>query len=182
MEIIVSEIPPEGLVIDCSRDETWFQRQATEETLGRFAVEGIGFHCAIERAGRQVSISGNMEIRCRASCARCLEPFSMVIRNGFFYAMSPAMGRLGFEREQELREDELEIGLYDNDRIDMEPIFTEQVFLQIPIRTVCHEGCRGLCPVCGANLNRTDCGHESTAKIDSPFAVLKHYEVSRKRS
>jgi len=83
--------------------------------------------------------------------------------------------------EMELTMNDLEVGLYNNDRIDLEPILTEQVFLQLPIRTICGEGCRGLCPVCGTNLNRGACEHGMNAKAPSPFAVLRNFKVTKKR-
>ena len=56
-------------------------------------------------------------------------------------------------------------------QIDLEPLLREYALLEFPISPVCKVDCRGLCPVCGENLNKTDCGHRPEA--DSPFAVLK---------
>ena len=56
-------------------------------------------------------------------------------------------------------------------QIDLEPLLREYALLEFPISPVCKPDCKGLCPVCGENLNRTDCGHRP--ETDSPFAVLK---------
>ncbi len=56
-------------------------------------------------------------------------------------------------------------------QIDLEPLLREYALLEIPISPVCKPDCKGLCPVCGENLNKTDCGHH--LEPDSQFAVLK---------
>jgi uncharacterized protein len=56
-------------------------------------------------------------------------------------------------------------------QIDLEPLLREYALLEFPISPVCKLDCKGLCPVCGENLNKTDCGHRP--EVDSPFAALK---------
>ncbi len=42
--------------------------------------------------------------------------------------------------------------------MDLSPLIREQVLLALPTRPLCQEDCRGLCPHCGINLNRSACG------------------------
>jgi uncharacterized protein len=56
-------------------------------------------------------------------------------------------------------------------QIDLEPLLREYALLEFPISPICTPDCKGLCPVCGENLNKSDCGHHP--EPDSPFAVLK---------
>jgi uncharacterized protein len=58
-------------------------------------------------------------------------------------------------------------------QIELEPLLREYALLEFPISPVCRPDCKGLCPVCGENLNRTDCGHR--LEPNSPFAVLKDF-------
>jgi len=44
--------------------------------------------------------------------------------------------------------------------------------LEIPINPICKPDCKGLCSVCGEDLNARDCGHQSRSE-ESPFSVLK---------
>lgn len=60
----------------------------------------------------------------------------------------------------------------DDAHIDLAPIIREYALLEVPISPLCKPDCRGLCPVCGENLNERDCGHRPE-QDDSPFAVLK---------
>jgi uncharacterized protein len=62
--------------------------------------------------------------------------------------------------------------LPEDSHIDLAPLIREFALLEIPISPICKPDCKGLCPVCGENLNETDCGHRPESN-DSPFAVLK---------
>ncbi len=72
----------------------------------------------------------------------------------------------------ELRAEDLEVGYYDGKGIEVNDVFWEQVALEIPMRVVCSEECRGICPKCGANRNREACTCENSA-APGPFDVLK---------
>jgi uncharacterized protein len=56
-------------------------------------------------------------------------------------------------------------------QIDLEPLLREYALLEFPISPVCKPDCKGLCPVCGENLNKNDCGHR--LEPDSQLAALK---------
>jgi uncharacterized protein len=63
--------------------------------------------------------------------------------------------------------------LPDDAQIDLQPLLREYALLEIPIKPICRPDCKGLCPVCGENLNETDCGHRPE-ESDSPFSTLKN--------
>jgi uncharacterized protein len=56
--------------------------------------------------------------------------------------------------------------------IDLAPLLREYAVLEIPIKPLHDPDCKGLCPVCGQDLNIRDCGHRPDAS-DSPFAKIK---------
>jgi uncharacterized protein len=56
--------------------------------------------------------------------------------------------------------------------IDLQPLVREYALLEVPINPLCRPECKGLCPVCGENLNQVDCGHRPKSD-ESPFAALK---------
>ena len=59
----------------------------------------------------------------------------------------------------------------ENMRLDLDGLVSEDIFLAMPSRFLCSENCRGLCPVCGADLNVISCG--CTAETDPRWDVLK---------
>lgn len=57
-------------------------------------------------------------------------------------------------------------------QIDLTGPATDELALSLPAAPLCREDCRGLCPICGTDLNNDPCdGHGEES--DSPFAVLK---------
>lgn len=51
-----------------------------------------------------------------------------------------------------------------NDQIDLRPLVRETVLLELPDAPLCSADCRGLCPVCGVDRNRTECACRPTAR------------------
>lgn len=56
--------------------------------------------------------------------------------------------------------------------IDLQPLIREYALLEIPLKPLCKPTCKGLCAVCGEDLNVRDCGHRDTVE-ESPFSALK---------
>ena len=59
--------------------------------------------------------------------------------------------------EREIEEDDLTTAFYENEEIDLGHLMREQFCLSLPMKPLCQQDCRGLCPVCGTNLNRSGC-------------------------
>ena len=71
-----------------------------------------------------------------------------------------------------VEEDDLTTAFYENDAIDLGQLMREQVYLSLPMKPLCRDDCRGLCPVCGTNLNLSVC-HCAREWDDPRFAALK---------
>ena len=59
------------------------------------------------------------------------------------------------------------VAYYDGDRLDLGEMIREQLFLSVPLKRLCREDCRGLCPTCGVNRNRTPCDCPPDGAVDS---------------
>jgi len=66
------------------------------------------------------------------------------------------------EKEAAVTGTEAEISYYQGDGLLLEDALREQVLLSVPLRVLCREDCKGLCPTCGKNLNleRCSCANE----------------------
>ena len=94
----------------------------------------------------------------RLTCVRCLTEWE---------AMVEASGSQHFGRIPD--EDGYSI---EDGRVDISGPATDEIALAMPAAPLCRENCKGLCPICGTDLNSDPCdGHGEEA--DSPFAVLK---------
>jgi uncharacterized protein len=124
-----------------------------------------------ELVGSEICIRGRLRTRLEACCDRCLSSVIIPVEQEFdlFYRPVSTIAR---EEEIELPEDELGVGFFSGDGIELADVVTEQVILSVPMKVICQTDCRGLCPVCGANLNFEKCGC-LPAKENSPFSTLK---------
>jgi uncharacterized protein len=99
---------------------------------------------------------GTTETTLQTPCSRCLEPMVVPVNASFDLRYQPHSTNVGDE-EQEIEEDDLTTAFYQNDEIDLEQLMREQFYLALPMKPLCSEGCKGLCPMCGTNLNKGSC-------------------------
>ena len=124
-----------------------------------------------ELLGTEIRIRGNLATRLEASCDRCLAPVEIPVSPDFDLFYRP-MQSIAKDEEIEIPADEMEVGFYSGDGIELADVATEQVILSVPMKVICGPECRGLCPVCRVNRNFTRCNC-APAQQDSPFASLK---------
>jgi uncharacterized protein len=119
----------------------------------------------------QFRLAGRVQTTLRLPCSRCLEPFTSPVDASFDLRYHPRSQNVG-EGERQVEEDDLSTAFYEDETIDLGQLIREQFYLSLPMKPLCHEGCRGLCPECGTNLNRgtCDCTHEW---VDPRLAALK---------
>ena len=100
---------------------------------------------------------GNLETELELACSRCLEPYRFPLSAPFDLRYLPASSAVFAEGEHELDEDDLEISYYRDDQIDLNDLLREQFYLALPMKPLCREDCRGLCPECGIDRNEESC-------------------------
>jgi uncharacterized protein len=114
---------------------------------------------------------GRVQTTLELPCSRCVEPFDWPIDAAFDLRYQPQPAPAGGD-EREIAEDDLTTAFYEGDTIDLGQLMREQFYLSLPMKPLCRDDCRGLCPMCGANLNKAQC--DCRRDWDDPrFAVLK---------
>ena len=73
-----------------------------------------------------------------------------------------------------LDEGESQVGYYEGDGLQLSEVITEQSLLWLPMRWICSEECKGICPACGGNRNRVVCGCQPE-KADHRWSALRNY-------
>lgn len=123
----------------------------------------------VSRAVDKFLIRGTIRGGVRIRCDRCLEPFCREMDSPFQVYLVVSKERADQE-EIELLDEEMEVDFVKGDTVDLGDIVREQIYLSLPMRSFCKESCRGLCPVCGTNLNERSCqcgnaeGHPAFSK------------------
>lgn len=93
-------------------------------------------------------------------CDRCLAP----VREELCFEIKERFAHTG-------REDE-ETETFSGDQIDLADFVKRGVMEVLPMKALCREDCKGLCPVCGKDLNEGDCGCDTTYR-DPRFESLR---------
>jgi uncharacterized protein len=100
---------------------------------------------------------GSVVTELELSCSRCLEPFRLPVNSAFDLRYHPA-SEMSQDEEREVEEDDLETSYYRDDQIDLNELMREQFYLALPMKPLCGDDCKGLCPQCGTNRNTGTCG------------------------
>jgi uncharacterized protein len=118
-------------------------------------------NASFDRTQQGLLVQGDFRAEAELECVRCLDPFSQALKWSFsdLYAFD----------KRNITDSGLLVP--EDAQINLEPLLREYALLEFPISPICKPDCKGLCPVCGENLNHFDCGHRP--EPDSPFAALK---------
>lgn len=115
----------------------------------------------ISRTPQGLLLTANFATRLDVECVRCLNTFEHTVCWEMIemFAFHPKV-------------DSEEIQLPEDAQIDLAPLVRDYALTEVPINPVCKPDCKGLCPTCGQDLNKADCGHRPDEN-DSPFAALR---------
>ncbi len=127
------------------------------------------------RGGRElvqdIRVVGDYATQVEILCARCLEPVLRDLASKFDLLYRP-LGVDAGKAERSVHEADTEIGYYQGEGILLQDVLREQVLLAVPLKAVCRENCKGLCPHCGRNLNVESC-HCDPSLPDPRWDALK---------
>jgi uncharacterized protein len=124
-------------------------------TAGR--ADLVEEHHGKHKIVQDIRIKGALQTSLEVPCARCLEPVLCPVERSFDLLYRP-LGIDSGHAELSVTDAEAEIGYYEGGGLLLEDTLREQVLLALPLKTICREDCKGLCPHCGKNLNETPCG------------------------
>lgn len=130
-------------------------------------AEHHGKHKIVEDIRLQGGLSTSLEL----PCARCLDPVIQEVERKFDLLYRP-LGVDAGEKEAAATGTEAEISYYQGDGLLLEDALREQVLLSVPLRVLCREDCKGLCPTCGKNLNAEQCSCANEVH-DARWTALK---------
>lgn len=163
MKLIISEIPEEGL--DLSLDNLSLISKAVS------IISPVKGELRIDKLGAEVLIKGYTSTEIELTCSRCLNNFKKEVNLDIAITYHP-LSELKRDEVYELHDDEMEVDFYSGDEIDIDNLIEEEIILSIPMKPLCSEECKGLCPKCGVDLNIASCGC-SDQVIDERFEILK---------
>ena len=175
LQISIKAIPETGKDLSLDLGKEWFDRWRAADPGLEFSQAAIRGAVNLSKHGHDILVRGHLEGELSLACGRCLEPFAAPVEADFDLILIPGPVSEA-SAEVELSEDELDLDFYVGETVDLEAIIREQIILMLPLKPLCREDCRGLCPICGSNLNRESCSCQVNQN-DSPFAKLAKLKV-----
>ena len=118
--------------------------------------ESVECNFELTRNNTKVHLKGSLTFVLHLECARCYENFTLKkteLVEAYFIKRDKTL----YSENEELSPEDILTELYDDDMINLVPVFYDTIILSIPMKPLCKEDCKGLCPICGANLNYEQC-------------------------
>jgi uncharacterized protein len=167
------EIPQEGLTLSC-------HVRAEDLALGpedAMIPAGLALAVRAVKAGAVVHVTGMLSGVVRRQCVRCLAEYDDALRMAVaaeYHRDTDRKHRPAGPEPllQPIEDADDDVYFYTGEAIELAEMVREQVILATPMQPLCREDCRGLCPVCGQDLNVRRCACQEE-RSPSPFAVLK---------
>src|SRR5262245_13566328 len=169
------------MILDLSRIRTAHERYEKTYAPEAFAddpetfrvVEPVALAFDIFKDKEQFRLVGRVRTTLELPCSRWLEPLVTPVDASFDLRYLPQTQNSGADDEREIEEDDLSTAFYANEEIDLGQLMREQFLLALPMKPLCGDDCKGLCPVCGTNLNRGTCTCQRTWD-DPRLAALRN--------
>ncbi|MGL6015219.1 MAG: YceD family protein [Selenomonadaceae bacterium] len=133
-----------------------------------YTIEGpVEIKGSVMNTGRVYRVEGMLSCKKAFQCDRCLENFVQQQQHSFTEDY-----KRGTEEETDDADEEQDVSYFDGDVIDIADLIRDTILVAQPLNNICSPACRGLCMVCGVNLNQSECG--CNREITDPrLAVLQ---------
>lgn len=165
MLIKLKDIPEEGLHLR-------YKEKPELLSVSEYVKKDVEVDAHIIKNADAIFIDGSIEAELTMECSRCLKFFTNTINPNFSVNYLPVL-KGSDEEELELNKANMEIGFYKGDAFELDDLIKEQIILSIPMQPLCITSCKGICQVCGQNLNIKECNCEQE-NINPKFAALKN--------
>lgn len=148
-------------VISCENKERTQQVQigltSFDSKLGKFPIiRKPPMELTIEnRENKRLLIRGEASLCVEIPCSRCLKEVPTDLR-------IPVDKELIIEASAVRGEEPEDTGYLDGQSLDTDRLIYGEILMNWPAKVLCREDCRGICKVCGADLNDGECGCQRT--------------------
>jgi uncharacterized protein len=171
VQIRWDEIPAEGIFFRIE-DGGWVPRDEVVCQAPPLCTVSLK-----KEAGR-VLFAGTLHLSVVLDCDRCLDSFVYALAEEFevVFEMLAKEEEAGIAAEHCCKSSELDVVFLAEPVVDVFSVLVQQLYLALPDKRLCSDKCLGLCPECGANLNRCPCDCTQGTGA-SPFQILAKLKV-----
>ena len=114
-------------------------------------LQRLSGNAKLTRTPKGILVQAEFSSSMAAECVRCLDEFDQSLKTNIselyaFHANSVTESSLILSEDAD---------------IDLQPLLREYLLIEVPIKMICRVDCKGLCTICGENLNHQTCEHQS---------------------
>lgn len=132
-----------------------------EDILG---VKNVRVKLSVQHSADEFYCQGTVSADFKLECARCLGEFIANIQGKTDFIVRFHQPAAAVEKDKrDIPDDEEYVDLLDDLKADISYIVNQTLLLALPMKPICQESCRGLCPACGINKNNKDCDCKTEA-------------------
>ena len=148
----------------------------------RHPMDGVGYRepvaidLVLTGKDRDFKLEGSFRASLTLTCHRCLRSFEHTLERKIDLVFIPRDRMPAGEVDVELADKDMNVASY-LDTLDLRQVIDEQVVLVLPMKILCSDDCKGLCQVCGRDLNEGPCDCPD-GRVDDRLLVLK--EIKKK--
>lgn len=110
--------------------------------------DAVEVDAVLKNTASAVQLTGKMRTILRSVCARCMEDVAIPYEEEFSHLIV---------KDVSSDENEADFVISENDEINLSELLRSDLLLSLPSRIYCKPSCKGLCPICGTNLNTGKC-------------------------
>jgi len=160
-----------GLHIKTFRKPEWLTNipELSSDEGDTHLSSNINVDLLLTKVLKEISVRGNIWFSIETPCARCLDTMDLILEPEVNLILLPEY--LPHEEDEDI-----DFETYKGDEIDLGGYLRELIAMSLPIKVLCVEECKGLCPNCGVNLNLEECSCKDNW-VDPRFAVLRNLKV-----
>ncbi|MFH1652702.1 MAG: DUF177 domain-containing protein [Pseudomonadota bacterium] len=159
MQIFVDDIPEEGMTLQLESEKTlWLKTEVDRIFPDKDSHALLKVAVTLIRIDDNVSITGDIKCEYDASCDRCLKEYRCKFSFPLNLLMLPQEDEKKKSKDEDVSAGETEILFYESNRIYLNEIIGEQTVINVPMKRLCTDDCKGLCSKCGKDLNEGECG------------------------
>ena len=143
------------------------ESESFDTGIAKYSIlEKPEFELCITRIGKnKLEIKADSYVTLSIPCDRCLEPVDTRVD----YTVDEIVDFNDNASEEEAKEEKDYIDGYD---LDVDKLVFGEILISMPGKTLCKEDCKGICLICGANLNKGECGCDRDI-LDPRMSVFK---------
>lgn len=127
-----------------------------------------------KNGSKTIRVKGRIEGSVENECARCLKRFQAPASGDFELFFYP-MALIARAEETPISRDDADIGFYEDEGLPLEDAVREQILLWLPMRGLCRDDCKGICPTCGVDWNEAECDCREDV-VDSRWDALREWK------